>query len=262
MTQLAPDVIEKMAETVRTCLEEGRPFSAYNITIMTRDRCKLRLRHKEVQESILQNGQLLQDSIPMLQDALDYGYTMADNQTYSWTRSDFSANGNSFQVYHPVSYDIKNFVPEGVQPVTQNVIASSARPANMIGQVSIQADGTQPDAGGVQPDGTFKVDFRSRLLVPTRFLKEAGINPGDEVFVVPDANTNTVILAKNTEFLQSGSISFTTQRVERNGDIRLSSRTLKAADLEDSAYIIETGERDEVGDPLKKVKVVEIKVAE
>lgn len=250
-----PNITEMLTETVVNCFEQGRPFSGYNITLWTREREGIKLRHLDIQGDV--------HDLEVIQDALDYGYTMADGKTYSWTRSEFSNwHGPAFQVYHPVGYDINNFVPEGVQPVSQNVIAASVRPANMIGRVTPQADGTQPDHGGHQDDGTYKTDYRDRLMVPTKFLKDAGISAGDTVFVIPDQTNQTVFIAKDDSFLDCDSITISTQRVERNGDIRLSSRTLKSAGLQaypsGNKFVIETAEVD--GDNTK-IKVVEIKQA-
>lgn len=246
---IASTLRQAFEDVVRECLETGRPFSGYNITIWTRERFKLKLRHQEVAGFI--------HEMEIIEDALDYGYTMPDNQTYSWVRSTFNKwSGPAFEVYHPVGYNLDNFVPEGVPPASQSEIASSARPLSMIGLVTPQADGTQPDAGGVQNDGTYKTDFRNRLMVPTKFLKEAGIEAGDTVYVIPDTNTHTVLLAKDTDFLKDDGVKITMQRVERNGDIRLSSRTLRAADLTDNKFLIETSEKDGGN---SKTKVVEVK---
>lgn len=238
-------------ETVRNCLETGRPFSGYNITIWTREREKMKLRHQDCVGVV--------HELDLVQDALDYGYTMPDGQTYTWVRSTFTNwSGPAFEVYHPVGYDLNNFVPEGVDPASQKEIQASVRPMSMIGQVTPQADGTQPDAGGHNIDGTFRTDFRSRLLVPTKFMREAGIEAGDTVYVLPDNQTNTVLLAKESEVFGTNAVGITLQRVERNGDLRLSSRTLKAADLVDNKFVIETTEKDCDGE---KIKVVEIKTA-
>jgi len=40
------DVMSAFEVTVRNCLESGRPFSGYNITIWTREREKIKLRHQ------------------------------------------------------------------------------------------------------------------------------------------------------------------------------------------------------------------------
>lgn len=238
-------------DTVRNCLEIGRPFSGYNITIWTRQKNALRLRHQECVGVI--------HEIDILQDALDYGYTMQDGVTYDWKRSTFTNwNGPAFEVYHPAGFDVSKFVPEGVDPATQAEMQSSTRPISMIGQVYMQDDGTQPDAGGSNADGTYRIDFRGRLLVPTKFLREAGINSGEIVYVFPDQSTNTVLLAKDSEVFGKNPVNITIQRVERNGEIRLSSRTLKNAEIANSKYLIETTDNDLDG---TQIKVVQIKTA-
>ena len=37
------DLANDLSETIRNCLEEGRPFSAYNITILTRERKQIKV---------------------------------------------------------------------------------------------------------------------------------------------------------------------------------------------------------------------------
>lgn len=242
------DVMSSFEVTVRNCLEAGRPFSGYNITIWTREREKIKLRHQECVGLV--------HEIAILQDALDYGYTMADGQTYTWVRSTFTNwSGPAFEVYHPIGYNLNNFVPEGVDPANQMEIQASIRPMSMIGQVTPQDDGSQPDAGGHNVDGSFRTDFRNRLMIPTKFLREAGMEAGDTVHVFGDAQHEMIWVTKTmnpTKIMQG----ITIQTVERNGDLRLSSRTLKAADLTNNRFVIETTEKDCDGE---NIKVVEIK---
>lgn len=249
MSTATTDIMDKLTQTVKECLEQGRPFSGYNITKLTREREQIHLRHKEIAGVV--------HELDIIHDALDYGYTMADGVTYTWQRSTFDKwQGPAFEVYHPQGYDLSQFVPEGVGPASQQEIANSKRPANLIGLVTPQSDGSQPDAGGEQSDGTFNADYRNRLMVPTRFLKEAGLQPGDTVYVCQDPTNAIVLLAKDTDAIQNDGVKITTQTVERNGDLRLSSRTLQAAALTDKKFVIETSEK---GDGTSKTKVVEVK---
>lgn len=246
---ITEDIKNKFVDTVRNCLETGRPFSGYNITIWTRERENLKLHHRDCVGLI--------HEIDLVIDALDYGYTMADGQTYTWLRSTFrNWNGPAFEVYHPAGYDLSKFVPEGVDPATHAEIQASVRPVSMIGQVTPQSDGTQPDSGGYKKDGSYHVDFRNRLLIPTKFLREAGINSGETVYVFTDKQTNTILLTKDCDPFGDNTTHITMQRVERNGDLRLSSRTLRAADLTDNKFVIETTEKQCGSD---KFKVVEVK---
>lgn len=232
-----------LESTVRECLESGRPFSAYNITIWTRDKEKINLRHQDCVGLI--------HDIDILQDALDYGYIMADSQTYTWVKSKFSKwNGPTFDVYHPVGYDLVNFLPEGVSPADQKAITASVRPASMIGQVTVQ-DGTHPDAGGNNDDGSYRTDFRNRLLVPTKFLREAGIKAGDEVHVLGDATAEVIWITTDIKAMSNLMQGITIQTVERDGDLRLSSRTLNKV-IAKNQFDIKTKEND------SKIKVVEI----
>lgn len=244
-----PELREMLLNTINECLDANRPFSAYNITKWTREREHIRLRHSELGSEYLHQ-------LDIIEDVLDYGHTAPDGQTYTWKRTEFNNwSGPPFQVYHPLAYDINNFVPEGSQPANSIEVLNSVRPASLIGQVTPAADGTQADSGGEQSDGTYKTDFRNRLMVPKRFLKEAGIQAGDTVYVIADKTTQTLTIALDSTF---DGEKFTTQRVERNGDIRLSSTTLRAADLTDNRFVIETSEMEI---DQNKLKVVEVKAA-
>jgi bifunctional DNA-binding transcriptional regulator/antitoxin component of YhaV-PrlF toxin-antitoxin module len=250
LAQINHSIVLMLTETIKKCLEEARPFSAYNITLITREREKIRLRHTEMQGVV--------HEIDLIADTLDFGYTTPDGTTLSWQRSEFTKwAGPAFQVYHPVGYNLDNFVPEGVNPVSQAEFAASVRPQAMIGVITPNADGTTPNVGGEQADGTFQVDNRNRLMVPTKFLKEAGISAGDSIYVIADSKSKAVFLAKDAEDVDNDGIGVTMQLVERCGDIRLSNRTLKSAHLEGSNFSIKNSEKDFDGVMMNVVEITQ-----
>lgn len=226
---------EYLEATIKNFLDEGRMFTAYDVTLETRGREKIYLRHNEIRDHI--------HELDMLVDALGYGWD-GPHGTNRWAKTQVDIGGGKQPfVFHRVGMD-----PQRYQPLPEHTPAQ----IQSMAQASIslvQDDGS----GGEQDDGTFKTDYRNRLLVPTRFLKEAGFQPHDTVYVIPDAATNCVLLCQDNSTSQ-GTVSI--QRVERNGDIRLSSRTLKAANLQDR-FQIETTEKDVKG---VKMKVVEVKL--
>lgn len=245
------DLEIKFEKTIREYLEKARPFSAYNITKTTRENEKIGLRHQECVGVV--------HDMDLIQDILDYGFSMTDGTTLTWVRSTFTNwNGPAFEVYHPLGYDLKNFVPEGVGPAQQFEIDASVRPMSMIGQVTPQTDGSQPDAGGHNSDGTYRTDFRNRLMVPTKYLRDAGMHPGDSVHVFGDAQSEIIWITKDVKAMTNCMQGITIQTVERNGDLRLSGRTLKLAELTKKKFVIESTEKDYYGN---KIKVVEIKEA-
>ena len=67
-TPLAPDILEKLEDTVRRFVSDGRAFTTYNVTLGCRQHESIELRHKTVQDA----GNPIHD-FPALQEARDYG---------------------------------------------------------------------------------------------------------------------------------------------------------------------------------------------
>ena len=250
MCNVSADVMAKMEKTVRQFLESGRMFTAYDVTIETREREKMQLRHQDVGGAC--------HEVESLVDAIDYGYQNASGFVSTWqrTRRDLPGSSGAWAwVYHQSGLDPHQyqFHKSGKQQAFQPS-AGQAKPAPAL-SISV-ADGSVSDSGGEQDDGTYAVDFRNRLMIPTRFMREAGIEPGDECYVVSDSNANMVIVCKNTPALQVSGLKVTTQKVERDGDLRLASRTLKAAEMTDSKFVIETADKDIGGGSTAKVVLV------
>jgi bifunctional DNA-binding transcriptional regulator/antitoxin component of YhaV-PrlF toxin-antitoxin module len=91
-------------------------------------------------------------------------------------------------------------------------------------------------------------------MIPTRFMREAGINSGDNCYVIADSKSNMVLVCKEDPSLQG--VNFTVQKVEKDGELRLSSKTLRLADLTDNKFVIETTDQT-LGS--QTVKVVAVK---
>lgn len=252
--------------TVRQFLDQGTPFSAYNITIATRDREKIQLRHRDLQGDGMANEGIIH-TICHLRDAIDVGWADPQGETVQWTRSTYQMQDGSgvwFWVYHPLGYDVNQYQPYSQQqlqaiwgqPAAPSPAASVNPPLPLpMGSIATaEPIPAHPDSGGEGDDGTFKPDFRNRLLIPTRFLRSAGINPGDEISViVDDTNKLLMLAADSTNFQGNGSVRITTQRVEKWGDVRLSSATL--GPLGGEKYKIENG--DEQSTPVVKIEPVD-----
>jgi bifunctional DNA-binding transcriptional regulator/antitoxin component of YhaV-PrlF toxin-antitoxin module len=259
MQPIDPEVFSRLEVTVRQFLDQGTPFSAYNITIATRDRDKIRLRHQELQGDGFTNEGIIH-TVCHLRDAIDTGWTAPDGQIVKWSRSQFDlndGNGTWFWVYHPEGYDITQYQPYsqaqlasiwGVPPSPSP--AASVNPPLPSASISLTPIPAHPDSGGDNDDGTFSPDYRSRLLVPTRYLRAAGINAGDEVSVIVDDTNKILMLAADGTNFQGSSVRITTQRVEKWGDLRLSSATLNP--LGGDKYRIENG--DEQSTPVVKIE--------
>ncbi len=250
MCSVPQDIMDKLETTVRQFLDEGRMFTGYDVTIETRTRENMHLRHQDVRDGI--------HEIPALVDAMDYGWDEPSGQTRKWQKSQQNMPGGGWAfIYHPTNLDPKHYQPRQTTPQkTSPTVGQVKGHAPSVPSLSIASDGATTDSGGEQDDGSFATDYRNRLMVPTKFLKEAGITSGDTVYIAPDATNNMILIAKDQDALQNDGLKVTTQKVERNGDLRLSSKTLKAADLQDSKFVIETADKDF---NQSKVKVVEIK---
>lgn len=239
MCTVAPDIMDKLTKTVQQFLDEGRMFTGYDVTLETRIREQMKLRHEECRGAI--------HEIQILNDAIEFGHEPPSGPAVHWMKSQKSMPNSQWAfVYHPSNVD-----PQGYQPrATSNPKYSDGSTSpSQVASISIMAS----DSGGQQSDGSFLTDHRNRLLIPTRFLESAGMKPGDQVCVLADANANTVWLCKDDPF-NDATIRATTQVVERNGDIRLSSRTLSSASLNGSKFVIETTNKN-------NSQLVQIKVA-
>jgi hypothetical protein len=178
MCTVPQDIMDKMEATVKDFLDQGRMFTGYDVTIETRTREKMMLRHQDVRGAV--------HEMVSLNDAMDFGHQMLNGTVAKWrkTQKDMPGGGWAF-VYHPDNVD-----PNGYQPRNQNVISSHNRsatyspasvavcPAPTL-SISAANDGATTDSGGANDDGTFATDYRERLMIPTRFMKDAGIKAGD-----------------------------------------------------------------------------------
>jgi hypothetical protein len=252
MCTVPQDIMDKMEATVKDFLDQGRMFTGYDVTIETRTREKMMLRHQDVRGAV--------HEMVSLNDAMDFGHQMLNGTVAKWrkTQKDMPGGGWAF-VYHPDNVD-----PNGYQPRNQNVISSHNRsatyspasvavcPAPTL-SISAANDGATTDSGGANDDGTFATDYRERLMIPTRFMKDAGIKAGDQCFVVADATNCMVLVCKDDPKVVGYNI--TTQKVEKDGELRLSSKTLKSAELVTSKFVIETTDKDFAGNAAKVVAV-------
>lgn len=260
--QLNPEVFAKLEVTVRQFLDQKMPFSAYNITIATRDREKIRLMHRDLQGDGMTEGVI--HTICHLRDAMDVGWTDPQGETTQWTRSEFQLNSTTwFWVYHPVGYDVTQYQPYSDQqlqaiwgqPAAPSPAASVNPPQPLpagspSSAVPIPA---RPDSGGQDPDDedAYSVDYRKRLLIPTKFVREIGLKAGDSVQVIVDEPNKAIMLAADATNFQNSNLRITTQRIERDGDLRLSSATLSP--LAGEKYLIENSNENQT--PVVKVSV-------
>ena len=236
-------IADALNKTVIECLDNAEMFTGYIITIRTRERLNIKLRHKDVRGNI--------HDLPALRNAIEYGHDK-DNETMPW---------DVCQVSIPNSSETPPFVyyREGQDPQTYQFLDRAGNKVQGQGtvqptpQASITATAPAADAdsetlaltkGGKNSDGTFSPDSYKRLWIPIQFMQQAGMNPGDDCYVVADPDQNIIYLMADTTQIQQGGMSITTKTVEKHkGGVCLRTKTLDAADLAaNNKFVIENGD--------------------
>lgn len=236
MCNATQDQMQMLEKTVRQFLDQGQMFTGYDVTIETREREGVQMRHRDVRGAV--------HEIECLQDALDFGWDDPCGQPVQWAKTQVSMTGGQWAfVYHPANVDPNNYQPRQTGQ-SQALASPPSRPMPTTPSGPAIAPATVADSGGDNGDGTFSTDYRNRLFIPTKFLRLAGLQPGDECHVVADAQNKLILLAGDSTNFDDGTVRVTTQRVERNGDLRLSSTTLKSAELDADKFVIENGDQD------------------
>lgn len=249
MCNVPQNIMNMLEVTVRRFLDEGRMFTGYDVTICTRKREEMVMRHQDVREGV--------HELDVLKDALDFGWDRG-NGTEPWTKTQVNMPTGWAWVFHPKSSDPQSYV----QHTSANVPSLTSVPKAIASISNTNSnDGVTTDSGGEQKDGTFATDYRNRLLVPTKYLKDAGLSSGDIVYVFSDFVSDSIIICKDSDALQHNGVKITTQTVERNGDIRLSSRTLKAAHTNGNKFVIGASDKMCNGTSIKVVEVKEVAIA-
>lgn len=263
MCQIDPAVEPKIQQTIKQFLDEGRMFTAYDVTTETRSREDIHMRHNDVRGGI--------HEIQCLVDAIEWGHDDGQGNDAKWKKSQIPMPGGKWAfVYHIETVDPNQYQPHGqtAQPhgqTAQKAVTTQTPVTNMVScplsgvtaaaaaaAVQVQSN----DSGGQNSDGTFSTDYRNRLLVRTGFMKDLGLERDNTVCVVMDSDNNRILLMKDyPKNFDDPNYSVNSQQVERNGDLRLSSKTLRTAGLDIAEnFVIENSE-------VEKVAVIEIRQA-
>jgi hypothetical protein len=230
MCNVAADVMTRLENTVRQFLDEGRMFTGYDVTLETRNRDKIKLRHSDCRGAV--------HDMQFLTDAVDFGHDVS-GQTVKWNKTQIDmGNGAWAFVYHPDTVD-----PNGYQArQTAQTTAPSVQTTPTVATVVDDTDDSK-DSGGENNDGTFTPDYRNRLFIKVSFVRSIGLKPGDDVIVIADMTKQSITLQGEVPTKTDSGITVSTQRVERNGDFRLSSATLRSAGLTCSKFKIEKSQQ-------------------
>lgn len=233
MCNVAPDVMQKLEATAKQFLDENRAFTGYELTLETRQREHMQLRHNDVRGGI--------HEIQSLVDALDFGYDAGNGQTVAWRKTlcPIGPNGQGVFVYHPASFDPKNYQPRPTAassnaPSVSAVGGSTAPVAALIAQVAQSSD-----AGGDNGDGTFSPDYRRRLLVQSRFVRDLSLKAKESAFIGVE-NGKVVVMGSAAMTAYQGANSVATLAVERSGNLYLSAKILSDAGLNDAKFKIDS----------------------
>lgn len=253
MSQLTPEMLEMLEDTTERFIREGRAFTAYNVTLACRQDNGIELRHKWVQEaaSSTPDGQNPIHHFPMLREAHEYG-------DYQQTRIEHPNKAGVWAwLYHPSCFDPATFQWEDAQkadpPEVRDDNAQAAYDSQVAADTAVAAADTSSQPSD---DGSFGTDYRNRLFVPTPFLRDAGLSKYDTCYVVIDSANKQIMLATETDALNTGGCTVATQTVERNGDIRLSSKTLNMAGFDENGkFQIENTEEGDGPTPISVVKI-------
>src|SRR3954471_15862746 len=124
MCNLPSSTVEQLEETVKQFLKEGRMFTAYDVTVETRQRQKIGLRHQDVAGAC--------HEFDSLRDAVDFGVDH-NGQAVKWQRSQRTLpNGNGWAwVYHPAHVDVSTYQFGVVQKPTPIMSISQVKDSNV-----------------------------------------------------------------------------------------------------------------------------------
>lgn len=233
MCRLDSNIEALYEKTIDAFVEQGRPFSGYDLTVETRRREGVQMRHGPNRQGIHEIPSLIE----LCDDFGDWDKTLTSLH-----------NGTQVLVYHPNGYDLSQYEPMAdsyskgqstsspVAAQTSSPTVCTSAPAGISGSSPLGSDDDADDVGGEQDDGTYKTNCRGGLFVRTQFLREAEIEPNDTVNVV--INDGEILLTNITSGLQ-GYLSIDQRKIERNGDLRLARRTLHEANMTGDSFNIE-----------------------
>jgi hypothetical protein len=191
---------------------QGRAFTAFDVYMEGKQVHQITERYRDCKDYI--------HGCQVLNDEMQFGNYIKSQAAFA------GGNGVKPFIYHPTSYDISQYQPLAQTKVTP--VVKSAQPVQ-----STTASTTDDD----DDDGKHSLDYRQRLMVPTRFLREIGANASSEVYIYHDND------GKNDRImitLTKPSCNYRVQRVERNGDIRLSQTCLSECHLLGTKYELST----------------------
>ena len=199
------DTMDAVNGVVEDLTNKGELFSCFDVTRQLRDEKSLKVFHSEVRKQV----HALYGNLAMP------GHYERDDVTLP--------NGRTTCVFHPrakslTEYDADKF---GGDPDPFGATTTLTQTIQGLGRAS-QAQTATPN----------QTDRRGRLCISNKMTRQLGMIAGDKVTVIQEPNIGRIqiISAGDAAHMQIG-FSFQVLTVDRDDNIRLSSRTLKNANL-------------------------------
>ena len=205
---------DEVRAVVGKMTDNDEMFTAFDVTHVIRVTVDPGAPHHEVKGIV--HGMFGNDELP---------------NDYARTPSDIDVGGktaNAF-VYHPQWKNPMDYDPHRFQDETGDPFDSSAGMAGTPTVASTPAPSTPPTPPAPTPTptpvGVGRCDKRGRISVPAKIMRRLGCYPGSVAWVVPSTNQMTV--HRNNP----GTGKPIPYVVDRSGNIRISSRTARIANI-------------------------------
>ena len=225
---------EMFEKTVEQFISEDRAFTGYDITLATRSRECIQIRHRDVNSEI--------HSLQAIEDEVESGFYDCTNVT--------NPEGGVVILYHPVGYDVKEYkflqdrtetaalpAPVPTLPQLPKVDLAADLAATAIPLPSVDFGSITPivAATPVSTGSQYTLDMRGRLLLPFVRIMTLGMKTGSDVHVLPKPEEKK-LLVSSTSFNSPLENKIT---LEREG-IFISAKLLRIAGLEQSDFKVES----------------------
>lgn len=205
---------EIINEVLKTFIDQGRAFTAFEVSLEAKSKGATE-RHRDM-KGYIHSSELITDNM----EFGDYSQTLVNVGT---------EQGQTLKafLYHPKSFDPNTYNPliRGGQFANKNSVAVIPPVANL-------TDGTTTPT--VSPSSeSYVLDSRDRLLIPTSYMRKVGFEPGNTAYIYQEGDAVAVGPKEPSLGVNK------TQKVERDGDIRIARSTLEQNGLAASSFVIE-----------------------
>jgi hypothetical protein len=199
-------------DVVNEFVNDGKMFTAYNVTTEVRKRTKDRIAHDEVKR--------------------DVHRMFNDGEMFSYNRSLAMLPGINPQpwVYHPLAADISlyNGQPTGTVTSTPPFSGVPTLIPHVPNSISTNA---------VASDNVFKLDTTNRLCVPAKLIRNLGLSAGDQAAVMYDSEL--ILTSEGKAATMTSADYITSYVVDSYDNVRLTLTALQKGRLNGTEFEIE-----------------------